>query len=80
MALYYDAAKVLTADVEQGSLKSRVYGGGLDLKSKPAQVYALIVECIKYSMFLKEVIDNAGLLEQEPKVCSVATFPCVSAD
>ena len=68
MALYYDAVHVLTADTQQGSLKSRVYGGDLDLRSKPAQVYALIVECTKYNTFLKEVIDNTGLLEHESKV------------
>jgi hypothetical protein len=70
MALYYDAVKVLTDDSEQGSLKSRIYGGSGNLKSKPAQVYALISQCAKCDTLLKEVIDNAGLLEQERKVRS----------
>lgn len=70
MALYFDAVTILTADAEQGSLKSRVYGSNATLKSKPAQVFALITETAKYDTFLAEVIDNAGLLAQEPKVCS----------
>jgi 25S rRNA (cytosine2278-C5)-methyltransferase len=73
MALYYDAVTVLTSDAEQGSLKSRIYGGKIGLKSKPAQVYALITECAKYDLVLKEVIENAALLEQEPKVCLLAS-------
>ena len=68
MALYYDAVTVLTGEDDQGSLKSRIYGSKANLKSKPAQVYALITECAKYDTFLKEVIDNAGILQWEPKV------------
>lgn len=68
MALYYDAANILSGDTERGSLKSRIYADTANIKSKPAQVYALITECAKYDVFLKEVIDNAGLLAQEPKV------------
>ena len=70
MALYYDAVNILTGDPERGSLKSRIYSGAADLKSKPAQVYALITESAKYDVFLKEVIDNAGLLVQKSKVCN----------
>lgn len=68
MSLYYDAATVLTNDGLSGSLKSRIYGNNLELKSKPAHLYALISETAKFDGFLKEVIDNAGLLAQEPKV------------
>ncbi len=75
MALYYDAASVLTGESENGSLKSRVYGAASHLKSKPAQVYALITECAKYDVFLKAVIENAGLLAQEPKVRVSALWP-----
>ena len=68
MSLYYDAAAVLTSTTLGGSLKSRIYSNNLELKSKPAHLYALISETAKYDVFLKEVIDNAGLLAQEPKV------------
>jgi 25S rRNA (cytosine2278-C5)-methyltransferase len=68
MALYYDAVNVLSGDVEQGSLKSRIYGSHANVRSNPAQVYALVTECAKYDTLLKEVIDNAGILAQEPKV------------
>ena len=71
MSLYYDAVTVLTGDALQGSLKSRVYSPNASLKAKPAHVYALISECAKYDSFLKEVIDNAGFLVHEPKVCSI---------
>jgi 25S rRNA (cytosine2278-C5)-methyltransferase len=69
MSLYYDAATVLTGDELQGSLKSRIYNQNAGLKAKPAHVYALIAECAKYDTFLKEVIDNAGILAHEAKVC-----------
>ncbi len=68
MSLYYDASSVLTADDRGGSLKSRIYGNQLGLKSKPAHLYALIAETAKHDDFLCEVIDNAGILSQEPKV------------
>ena len=68
MALYYDAVNVLTGEANHGSLKSRIYDSSANLKSKPAQVYALIAECSKYDTFLKEVIDNTDLLEREAKV------------
>lgn len=67
MALYYDAALVLSSEKEQGSLKSSIYGA-TTLKSNPAQIYALISETAKRDVFLKEVIDNAQLLKDEPKV------------
>jgi 25S rRNA (cytosine2278-C5)-methyltransferase len=68
MALYYDAVNVLSGNVQQGSLKSRIYSTHASVKSNPAQVYALIIECAKYDTLLKEVIENAGILAQEPKV------------
>jgi putative methyltransferase len=68
MSLYYDAAAVLTTAAQDGSLRSRIYNNKLGLKSKPAHIYALISETAKYDQFLKEVIDNVGLLAQEPKV------------
>ncbi len=68
MSLYYDAATVLGSSEQEGSLKSRIYGNKSALKSKPAHQYALISETAKYDRFLKEVIDSAGFLSQEPKV------------
>ncbi len=68
MSLYYNAASVLTATGQGGSLKSRIYGNKLGVKSTPAHMYALISETAKYDQILKEVIDHAGLLAQEPKV------------
>ncbi|KIX07845.1 uncharacterized protein Z518_02499 [Rhinocladiella mackenziei CBS 650.93] len=74
MSLYYDAATVLTADVREGSLKSRIYGNKLELKSKPPHVYALVSETAKYDHFLKEVIDNAAFLSHEPKLTPILSL------
>lgn len=68
MSLYYDAAQVLSASPREGSLKSRIYGNKLNLKSKPANIYALISETAKYDFFLKEVVENADILSHEAKV------------
>lgn len=68
MSLYYDAATVLTNGSQDGSFKSRIYGNKLNLKSKPAHIYALISETAKFNHFVKEVIDHADLLSAEPKV------------
>ena len=80
MSLYYDAARVLTWMPQGGSLKSRIYGNKLGLKSQPAQIYALVSETAKYDEFLKEIIDNAGLLAQESKVRQSFQAFRVSAD
>lgn len=74
MALYYDAASVLSSTETSGSFKSRIYGND-NLKSKPAQIYALISETAKRDVFLKEVLENANLLEDEPKVRLHGPFP-----
>ncbi|KAK4039684.1 hypothetical protein C8A01DRAFT_46869 [Parachaetomium inaequale] len=50
-----------------GSLKSRIYGSK-DLKSPPAQVYALAFESSKWSAVLKEVVENSQLLQKERKL------------
>lgn len=68
MSLYYDAAAVLTSGSQDGSFKSRIYGNKLNLKSKPAHIYALISETAKFNHFVKEVVENADLLSAEPKV------------
>lgn len=67
MSLYHEAAAILT-NPEGGSLKSRVFGAK-NLKSPPAQVYALALETCKWSAILKEVVDNSQLLNHERKVC-----------
>jgi putative methyltransferase len=68
MALYYEAGEVLTAPHNAGgSLKSRIFSKK-DLKSQPAQVYALAIEACKWSSVLKEIIESADILRIERKV------------
>jgi putative methyltransferase len=68
MSLYYEAADVLTAPTNTGgSLKSRIFNKK-DLKSLPAQIYALAIETCKWSPVLKEVIEHADILRLERKV------------
>ncbi|KAI7915491.1 hypothetical protein M9X92_008406 [Pyricularia oryzae] len=66
MSLYHEAAAILT-NPEGGSLKSRVFGAK-NLKSPPAQVYALALETCKWSAILKEVVDSSQLLNHERKL------------
>jgi 25S rRNA (cytosine2278-C5)-methyltransferase len=68
MSLYHDAAAVIASESQEGSLKSRLYSNKLQLKSKPAHIYALVSEAAKYDEVLKEIIDNAGILAHETKV------------
>lgn len=71
MSLYYEAAAVLAnAENAGGSLKSRIYKNK-DLKTSPAQLFALISEASKWSLVLKDVIERCGLLTEERKVSSV---------
>ncbi|KAK2751130.1 hypothetical protein FQN57_000205 [Myotisia sp. PD_48] len=65
MSLYFDAVSVLSGPANAGSLKSRIYNA--QWKASPAQIYALIIETSKYNLVLKEIIDNSGILAQEPK-------------
>jgi len=68
MSLYYEAANVLTAPRNAGgSLKSRIFSQK-DLKSAPAQIYALAIETCKWSLILKEIIESVDLLRLESKV------------
>ncbi|KLU88968.1 hypothetical protein MAPG_07948 [Magnaporthiopsis poae ATCC 64411] len=69
MSLYHEAAAVL-ASSEGGSLKARVFRLKT-LKSAPAQVYALAFETCKWSPILKEVVENAQLLQHERKLTPV---------
>ncbi|KAF2816550.1 S-adenosyl-L-methionine-dependent methyltransferase [Mytilinidion resinicola] len=71
MSLYYEAASILTnADSTGGSLKSRIFNKK-DLKSKPAQVFALVTEASKWSGVLKDVVEKSGLLKEERKLTPV---------
>ncbi|KAL9054535.1 MAG: hypothetical protein Q9162_004091 [Coniocarpon cinnabarinum] len=77
MTLYYEAARFLETSndnvaIAQGSLKSRVFGTK-DLKSKPTQVYALVIEATKWSQALAPIIEATGLLEEEKKLT-----PCLA--
>lgn len=69
MSLYYEAADILSnTDKAGGSLKSRIYNKK-DLKSSPANVFALVSEATRWSAVLKDVVEKAGVL-REKKVCS----------
>lgn len=71
MSLYYEAAAVLAnPDKIGGSLKSRIYKNK-DLKSSPAQLFALIAEASKWSIVLKDVLERSNLLAEEKKVFAV---------
>lgn len=68
MSLYYEAADLLTAPTNAGgSLKSRIFSNK-ELKSQPAQIYALAIESCKWSSVLKEVVERAEILRLEYKV------------
>ncbi|KAH7128444.1 S-adenosyl-L-methionine-dependent methyltransferase [Dendryphion nanum] len=71
MSLYYEAATVLAnPDKTGGSLKARIYKQK-DLKSSPAQLFALIAEASKWSLVLKDVIEKSGLLVEEKKLTPI---------
>jgi len=68
MSLYYEAASVLANTSNAGgSLKSRIYNNK-DLKSTPAQLFALISEASKWSVVVKNVVERCGVLAEERKV------------
>ena len=70
MALYYEAAEILSSSsFLRGSLRSRVYDSNTPLKSPPSLLYGLITDCAKWDVVLSEIIDNTGIISQEPKVC-----------
>lgn len=68
MSLYYEAAAIAERREAGSTLKSRVYGTK-GLKSKPAQVYALLSEAMVWSNVLSQVIEQAEVLRHERKVC-----------
>ena len=68
MSLYFEASSILSnEDRKGGSLKSRVFGAK-GLKNPSAKVYALLVESLKWSPILKDVIERSELLKFERKV------------
>lgn len=68
MSLYHDAVTVLSNETNAGgSFKSRLYNAQ-NLRSSPSKLYALIVETAKWDIVLKEVIENAGILDVDNKV------------
>jgi 25S rRNA (cytosine2278-C5)-methyltransferase len=68
MSLYHETADLLTGPSNAGgSLKSRIFSKK-DLKSPPAQIYALAIESCKWSPVLKEIIEHADILRLERKV------------
>ncbi|KAH7418245.1 S-adenosyl-L-methionine-dependent methyltransferase [Cadophora sp. MPI-SDFR-AT-0126] len=74
MSLYYEAADLLTAPTNAGgSLKSRIFSKK-DLKSQPAQIYALAIETCKWSSVLKEVVENAEILRLEHKLTPILSI------
>ncbi|MCJ1402138.1 hypothetical protein MMC11_005357 [Xylographa trunciseda] len=68
MSLYYEAVSFIApSDTQESSLKSRIYNAK-NLKSKPAQLFALVSEASKWSSILKEVVENSQLLLLERKL------------
>ena len=69
MSLYYEASSLLSNEEKRGgSLKSRVFGRKV-LRNPPVKVYALLVESLKWSPILKDVIERSDILKLERKVC-----------
>ena len=74
MSLYYEAADFLKAPTNAGgSLKNRIFGKK-ELKSPPAQIYALVIETCKWSYILKEIIERTSLLTLERKVFGIGRY------
>ena len=70
MSLYYEAASILSDNSAGGSLKSKIYNVK-NLQSNASQIYAVISESLKWSPILKTVIEEAGILALEKKVCLI---------
>lgn len=80
MSLYHEAASVLQQDSSSGgNLRSRVFNNK-ELKSPPAQVYALALETCKWSAVLAEVIDHSQILKHEKKASPSACVGRAQAD
>ncbi|KAI5917205.1 S-adenosyl-L-methionine-dependent methyltransferase [Camillea tinctor] len=71
MSLYHETADVLSVPASAGgNLRTRIFGKK-DLKSPQQQVYALALETCKWSLVLREVIENAELLRHERKLSPI---------
>lgn len=74
MSLYYEAADFLKAPTNAGgSLKNRIFSKK-ELKSPPAQIYALVIETCKWSYILKDIIERTSLLTLERKVFNIEKY------
>lgn len=67
MSLYYEAAPFLTHSNDTSTLTKRIFGSKA-LKSKPAQVYALVLESTIWSPILCPIIEVNDVLKHEKKV------------
>jgi len=74
MSLYHEAAAVLSSGPASagGNLRARVFGNKT-LTSSPTQVYALALETCKWSRVLRDVVENAHILQHEKKVRGCGT-------
>lgn len=66
MSLYIEASRIISRP-RYGGLRGAIYSDPL-LKSRPEQLYALVIETLKHQEILNEVIGNSGLLGVEKKV------------
>lgn len=66
MSLYIEASRIISRP-RYGGLRGAIYSDS-SLKSRPEQLYALIIETLKYQEILNEVIDRSGLLGVERTV------------
>ncbi|KAI5844472.1 S-adenosyl-L-methionine-dependent methyltransferase, partial [Morchella snyderi] len=66
MSLYIEAARIIQRP-RYGGLRGAVFSDS-SVKSRPEQLYALIIETLKHQEILNEIIDKSGLLEIEKKL------------
>lgn len=66
MSLYIEASRIISRP-RYGGLRGAIYSDS-SLKSRPEQLYALVIETLKHQEILNEVIDKSGLLGIEKKV------------
>jgi 25S rRNA (cytosine2278-C5)-methyltransferase len=69
MSLYHDAASIISTSGQAGPLRERVYRNK-NLKSHPAQVFALLSETAKWDSVLKEVVEKSSILSKEKMACA----------
>ncbi|RPB13786.1 S-adenosyl-L-methionine-dependent methyltransferase [Morchella conica CCBAS932] len=66
MSLYIEAARIIQRP-RYGGLRGAVFSDA-SVKSRPEQLYALIIETLKHQEIINEVLDKSGLLEIEKKL------------